>query len=178
MFGDMMGKLQEAQQKMEDVKTKLDGITVIGSAQGVKVTVNGNKIVTNVDIPQMIIDDGDKEQIEELFLLAVNRGLESADKVSQAEGARELFGVNAFYNIPMNKEKDKLRVGLAVQTGTTDTSYVQAGLTIQYAFGWTKTQKPAPVVAKRPEPQPEVKTPVVVEKEITYVNFKDNVVSF
>ena len=98
MFGDMMGKLQEAQQKMEDVKTKLDGITVIGSSQGVKVTVNGNKVVTNVDIPQMIIDDGDKEQIEELFLLAVNRGLESADKVSQAEGASAMQGV--LPNIP------------------------------------------------------------------------------
>ena len=92
MFGDMMGKLQEAQQKMEDVKAKLDGITVVGSAQGVKVTVNGNKVVTNVEIPQMIIDDGDKEDIEELFLLAVNRGLESADKVSQAEGASAMQG--------------------------------------------------------------------------------------
>ena len=93
-----MGKLQEAQQKMEDVKTKLDGITVIGSVQGVKVTVNGNKVVTNVEIPQMIIDDGDKEEIEELFLLAVNRGLESADKVSQAEGASAMQGV--LPNIP------------------------------------------------------------------------------
>jgi DNA-binding YbaB/EbfC family protein len=98
MFGDMMGKVQEAQQKMEDVKNKLDGITVVGSAQGVKVTVNGNKVVTNVDIPQMIIDDGDKEQIEELFLLAVNRALESADKVSQAEGASAMQGV--LPNIP------------------------------------------------------------------------------
>ena len=100
--------------------------------------------------------------------------------VSQNEGAKELFGVNAFYNIPMNKEKDKLRVGLAIQSGTTDTSYVQAGLTIQYAFGWTK--KVAPVVAKRvepkPEPKAEVKTPVIVRKEITYVNFRDNVVQF
>ena len=98
MFGDMMGKLQEAQQKMEDVKAKLDGITVVGSAQGVKVTVNGNKVVTNVEIPQMIIDDGDKEDIEELFLLAVNRGWESADKVSQAEGASAMQGV--LPNIP------------------------------------------------------------------------------
>ena len=52
-----MGKLQEAQQKMEDVKTKLDTITVLGEAQGVKVVLNGNKVVTNLDIPQMIIDD-------------------------------------------------------------------------------------------------------------------------
>ena len=98
MFGDMMGKLQEAQQKMEDVKTKLDTITVIGEAQGVKVVVNGNKVVTNVDIPQMIIDDADKEQLEDLLLLALNRGLESADKVAQAEGASVMKGV--LPNIP------------------------------------------------------------------------------
>lgn len=98
MFGDMMGKLQEAQQKMEETKSKLDTITVIGEAQGVKVTINGNKVVTNVDIPQMIIDDGDKEQIEELLLLALNRGLDSADKVAQAEGANAMKGVMP--NIP------------------------------------------------------------------------------
>ena len=94
----MMGKLQEAQQKMEEVKTKLDGITVIGEAQGIKVIVNGNKVVTNVDIPQMILDEGDKEQIEDLLLLALNRGLESADKVSQAEGSSAMKGM--LPNIP------------------------------------------------------------------------------
>lgn len=93
MFGDMMGKLQEAQQKMEVIKEKLDTISVVGEAQGVKVTVNGNKVVTKVDIPQMIIDDGDKEQIEDLLMLALNRGLESADKVSQAEGASAMKGM-------------------------------------------------------------------------------------
>ena len=98
MFGDMMGKLQEAQQKMEEVKTKLDAINVVGEAQGVKVTINGNKVVTNIDIPQMIIDDGDKEQIEDLLLLALNRGLESAENVAQSEGASAMKGM--LPNIP------------------------------------------------------------------------------
>jgi DNA-binding YbaB/EbfC family protein len=98
MFGDMMGKLQEAQQKMEDVKSKLDTITVIGEAQGVKVVINGNKVVTNIDIPQMIIEDSDKEQLEDLLLLALNRGLERAEKVAQAEGASVMKGV--LPNIP------------------------------------------------------------------------------
>lgn len=93
-----MGKLQEAQQKMEQVKDKLDAISVIGEAQGVKVTINGNKVITNVDIPQMIIDDGDKEQIEDLLLLALNRGLESAENVAQSEGASAMKGV--LPNIP------------------------------------------------------------------------------
>lgn len=93
-----MEKLQAAQQKMEEVKTRLEGITVIGEAQGVKVVVNGNKVVTNINIPQMIIDDGDKEQIEDLLLLALNRGLESAENVSVAENASAMKGVMP--NIP------------------------------------------------------------------------------
>ncbi len=98
MFGNMMGKLQEAQQKMEEVKSKLDQITVIGEAQGVKVSLNGNKVVTNIDIPQMILDDRDKDQIEDLLILALNKGLENAENVAQSEGASAMKGM--LPNIP------------------------------------------------------------------------------
>ena len=93
-----MGKLQEAQQKMEEVKSKLDQITVIGEAQGVRVSLNGNKVVTNIDIPQMILDDGDKDQIEDLLILALNKGLENAENVAQSEGASAMKGM--LPNIP------------------------------------------------------------------------------
>ncbi len=93
-----MGKLQEAQQKMEDVKGKLDQIIVVGEAQGVKVSINANKVVTNIDIPQMILDDGDKDQIEDLLILALNKGLESAENVAQSEGASAMKGI--LPNIP------------------------------------------------------------------------------
>ena len=98
MFGNMMGKLKEAQQKMEEVKSKLDQITVTGEAQGVKVSLNGNKVVTNIDIPQMILDDRDKDQIEDLLILALNKGLENAENVAQSEGASAMKGM--LPNIP------------------------------------------------------------------------------
>ena len=98
MFGNMMGKLKEAQLKMEEVKSKLDQITVFGEAQGVKVSLNGNKVVTNIDIPQMILDDRDKEQIEDLLILALNKGLENAENVAQSEGASAMKGM--LPNIP------------------------------------------------------------------------------
>ena len=98
MFGNMMGKLKEAQQKMEEVKSKLDQITVIGVAQGVKVSLNGNKVVTNIDIPQMILDDRDKDQIQDLLILALNKGLENAENVAQSEGASAMKGM--LPNIP------------------------------------------------------------------------------
>tara|TARA_Y100000589_G_scaffold3897_3_gene3484 strand:+ start:713 stop:1015 length:303 start_codon:yes stop_codon:yes gene_type:complete len=98
MFGNMMGKLKEAQQKMEDVKSKLDQISVTGEAQGVKVSLNGNKVVTSIDIPQMILDDRDKDQIEDLLILALNKGLENAENVAQSEGASAMKGM--LPNIP------------------------------------------------------------------------------
>tara|TARA_Y100000589_G_scaffold319862_1_gene348980 strand:+ start:632 stop:934 length:303 start_codon:yes stop_codon:yes gene_type:complete len=93
MFGDMMGKLQEAQEKMDEVKRKLDKIIVLGEAQGVKVSLNANKVVTNIDIPQMILDDGEKEQIEDLLVLALNNGIEKAENVAQSEGASVMKGM-------------------------------------------------------------------------------------
>tara|TARA_B100000482_G_C12513997_1_gene261685 strand:+ start:536 stop:838 length:303 start_codon:yes stop_codon:yes gene_type:complete len=98
MFGNMMGKLQEAKQKMEDVKDKLDQIIVVGEAQGIKVSLNANKVVTNIDIPQMILDDGDKDQVEDLLILALNKGLENAENVAQSEGASVMKGI--LPNIP------------------------------------------------------------------------------
>jgi len=93
-----MGKLKEAQQKMEDLKSKLDQISVTGEAQGVKVSLNGNKVVTSIDIPQMILDDRDKDQIEDLLILALNKGLENAENVAQSEGASAMKGM--LPNIP------------------------------------------------------------------------------
>ena len=93
-----MGKLQEAKQKMEDVKDKLDQIIVVGEAQGIKVSLTANKLVTNIDIPQMILDDGDKDQVEDLLILALNRGLENAENVAQSEGASLMKGI--LPNIP------------------------------------------------------------------------------
>ena len=89
----MIGKLQEAQRKMEEVKGKLDQIIVTGEAQGVKVSLNGNKVVTSIYIPQMILDDRDKDQIEDLLILAFNKGLENAENVAQSEGASAMRGM-------------------------------------------------------------------------------------
>ena len=83
---------------MEDVKSKLDQISVTGEAQGVKVSLNGNKVVTSIDIPQMILDDRDKDQIEDLLILALNKGLENAENVAQSEGASAMKGM--LPNIP------------------------------------------------------------------------------
>lgn len=87
MFGNMMGKLQEMQQKSEEIKKRLDTISVQGEAENgkIKVISTGNRKITSVEISDELMQDGDKEQIEELCTLAINRALEQAEKVYEAE---------------------------------------------------------------------------------------------
>lgn len=79
----------EAQQKAGEVKQRLDAITVTGTAEGGKITVhaNGNKVVQSVVIDEEFLKEADKEQLEELLVIAVNKAMEQADNVSQSEMA-------------------------------------------------------------------------------------------
>jgi len=84
-FSQMFGQLQEAQQKMEEVKQRLNNIQVKGEADGVVVIVTGNRKLVNVDIAENLISDGDKEQIEDMVTVAFNRAIENADNVNESE---------------------------------------------------------------------------------------------
>jgi len=93
----MFDKLFEAQQKAGEVKKRLDGISVTGTAEGGKITVtaNGNKVLQSITIDDAFLKEADKEQLEELLVLAVNKALEQAENVNQAEMAsmtKDMFG--------------------------------------------------------------------------------------
>jgi DNA-binding YbaB/EbfC family protein len=85
----MFDKLMEAQQKAGEVKQRLDAITVIGTAEGGKITVtaNGNKVIKSVVIDEEFLKDADKEELEELLVVAINKAMEQAENVSQSEMA-------------------------------------------------------------------------------------------
>ena len=84
---DMLGQLGDLQKRAEETKKRLDAITVIGEAEGVKATLTGNRKVVNVELPEELIKNGDKEQLEDLITIAVNRALEQAENVNEAETA-------------------------------------------------------------------------------------------
>lgn len=79
----------EAQQKAGEVKKRLDAITVTGTAEGGKITVqaNGNKVVRSIAIDEEFLKEAGKEELEELLVVAVNKALEQAENVSQSEMA-------------------------------------------------------------------------------------------
>lgn len=93
----MFDKLLEAQQKAGEMKKRLDDISVSGSAEGGKITVvaNGNKVVQSVNIDEEFLKGADKEELEELLIVAINKAMEQADNVNQSEMAamtQQMFG--------------------------------------------------------------------------------------
>jgi len=93
----MFDKLFEAQQKAGEVKQRLDAITVSGTAEGGKITVtaNANKVVQSVVINEDFFKGADREELEELLVVAINKAMAQADNVSQSEMAamtKDMFG--------------------------------------------------------------------------------------
>ncbi|SDP99546.1 hypothetical protein SAMN05428975_5060 [Mucilaginibacter sp. OK268] len=93
----MFDKLMEAQQKAGEVKKRLDAISVSGVAEGGKITVtaNANKVIQSIHIDSAFLADADKEEIEELLVVAMNKALEQAENISQSEMAamtKNMFG--------------------------------------------------------------------------------------
>ena len=88
MFGDlmgMMGKLQEAQKKVEETKLRLDTVLIDEqSSDGLfKVTITANRKVRSVEIDDSLLED--KEQLEDYFVLVMNKAIEKATAINDAE---------------------------------------------------------------------------------------------
>ena len=88
MFGDlmgMMGKLKETQQKIEETKKRLDSVLIDEqSSDGLlKVTLTANRAVKSVEIDDSLLED--KEQLEDYLVLVMNKAIEKATKVNEAE---------------------------------------------------------------------------------------------
>ena len=85
----MFDKLMRAQQKASEMKKRLDAITVSGSAEGGKITVNANanKVIQSLTIDDAFFKATDREQLEELLITAINKAMEQANNASQSEMA-------------------------------------------------------------------------------------------
>ncbi|GIZ14121.1 YbaB/EbfC family nucleoid-associated protein [Capnocytophaga catalasegens] len=81
----MMGKLQEAQKKIEETKTRLDTIYIDENAVNgaIKVSVTANREVKSIEIAQELLQD--KEQLEDYLILTLNKALEKAAQISEQE---------------------------------------------------------------------------------------------
>lgn len=80
----MFDKLLQAQQKAEEIKKRLDLISVSAEVEGgkIRITSIANKHISVVSIDPEFLRSADHE---ELLAAAVNKALAQADNVSQTE---------------------------------------------------------------------------------------------
>jgi DNA-binding YbaB/EbfC family protein len=84
---DILIKLGDVQNKMEEVKARLDTVYVDGvSAQGqVKITLTANKKIKSIDIDPCLLFPERKEEVQDFLELAFADAFSKADAISETE---------------------------------------------------------------------------------------------
>lgn len=83
----MFGKMMEMKQKMEEMKLRLDQISVTGNSPGneIEVRMNGNKKLIGITVSSALAARGDADEIAELMQIAFERAMEQAEQVNESE---------------------------------------------------------------------------------------------
>jgi DNA-binding YbaB/EbfC family protein len=81
----MMGKLKETQRKIEETKKRLDSVLIDEQSNDgtLKVTFTANGKLKSISINDSLLED--KEQLEDYLIVTLNKAIEKAAKVNQAE---------------------------------------------------------------------------------------------
>lgn len=90
MFGDMSGmmsKLKDAQKKVEETKTRLNSVLVdeVAADGKLKITLTANREIKSISIDESLLTDS--EELEDYLILSLNKAIEKASKINEAEMA-------------------------------------------------------------------------------------------
>jgi nucleoid-associated protein EbfC len=93
-FGDMMGKLQEMKQKADEIKKRLEDITIQSESVGgnIRILITGSRKIKSIEISEAL-KQGNKKELEEHLMNAVNKAIESADKANEDEMKKAASGL-------------------------------------------------------------------------------------
>ncbi len=96
----MMGQIKEVQGKVKQAQENLVHITAEGESGAgmVKAVVNGKKQVVSIAIDDSLINDNDKDMIQDLTVAAINKAMEEVDVKAKEEMKKATDGV--LPNIP------------------------------------------------------------------------------
>lgn len=86
MFGnmkDMMGQLEQAKQQAAALKERLNNVQLKEEYQGVTVIITGNREIKDIQVAPELLQD--REELQEITVLAVNKALEKAEELHQKE---------------------------------------------------------------------------------------------
>ncbi len=87
----MMKKLEQMQQQVEETKSRLNNVKLIGEAMEgkVRVEVNGNGVITDITAKE----DLAKDELIDLIIVAANRALDQANRTKEMEMAQSAKGI-------------------------------------------------------------------------------------
>jgi nucleoid-associated protein EbfC len=87
MNNDLFSKLQEARQKIEEAKIRLNSIVIEVEANvgGLKVRANANKTIVGFEIPEEFLKTRSRDEVEEILLATTNKALEQAAQRGEIE---------------------------------------------------------------------------------------------
>jgi hypothetical protein len=85
MFGDMMNKLQETQKKVEETKERLKSVSLQESTTDdlLKITISAAREIKQIEIADELLED--KEQLEDYLILTLNKAIQKANDMHEAE---------------------------------------------------------------------------------------------
>ena len=88
MFGDMaemMGKLKEAQQKVEETKKRLQHVLVDEKSTNgkIQVTITGNREIKAIQIDKALLNDA--EELEDYLIMTLNNAIKRAGDIHEKE---------------------------------------------------------------------------------------------
>ncbi len=87
-LSSMMGQLGNMQEMMQQSKARLEEMMVSVESNGIQIECTASKKVKNISIAQSLMDEGDKEQLEDLLIAALNKAMEQADAKAQEEAQK------------------------------------------------------------------------------------------
>lgn len=92
----MMGNVQKALKKLQQVQEELGNMTVESTAGGgaVKVVFTGSQDLQSISIDPGAVDPDDVEMLQDLIVAAVNEGLKASRDLAQKEMAKVTGGLN------------------------------------------------------------------------------------
>lgn len=82
---NMMGKLKEAQKKIEDTKKRLDSVFIDEKSNDnlLQVTLTANRKIKAIHISDELLTD--KDQLEDYLILTLNKAIERATQINETE---------------------------------------------------------------------------------------------
>ena len=85
---NMQQIMQQAQRMQRDItkkKEEIDGMEFLGKAEWVEIVFNGKREIKSFKILKDVIDEDDKEMLEDMIMLAIKDAFSKIDKETESK---------------------------------------------------------------------------------------------